>query len=412
MSSSKKHKTAIDSAVIFNLSSLPIITEYIEHDLNAFRQTFESTKIVTFDYDVWASTGNDTTYVNCQDDMTLDDAIKQLDNIVGMDCQNAEMIVFGSTVTEAFEKIIPECIEKCTSKTTFKELIEIARTSEHWYEQLEYTLGVVVPSHVTFYYWRKIKLTCTGWSHKPLLRVLNDSAEIPMNWLETDTVYVVDSHAQKVTKWGKPVEYFPIVHHSTKAFASKYADIVNNPLLRQKNQFAFGMSNYTGSDDTERSRIEHQMHRLTAMNPEAKFYVSGNVYGIRTKIPYEQYLEEVAKSSATMIIPSYDVNAFSVRRISEAIHLKTVLLFWSTEDLHRLFKDTIYEDFLRVYEKWGLILHEQTAEAIQRALDDIEIWHLQIIHDLEQTKIFKEWYDEKWYKYQMTNILNRKNAKE
>jgi hypothetical protein len=410
MSSSKKHKTAIDSAVIFNLSSLPIITEYIEHDLNAFRQTFEQTKIVTFDYDVWASTSNDVNYVNCQDNMTIRDAIVQLDLLIDWTWRESEMIVFGSTVTEAFEKIIPECLEKSTVNTTFKELIDIARASEHWYEQLEYTLGVVVPSHVTFWYWRKF--TYSAPSHKPLLRVLNDSAEIPMNWLETDTVYIVDSHAQKLTKWGKPVEYFPVVHHSTKAFASKYADIVSNPRLRQKNQFAFGMSNYTGSEDTERSRIEHQMHRLTAMNPDAKFYVSGNVYGIRTKIPYEQYLEEVAKSSATMIIPSYDVNAFSVRRISEAIHLKTVLLFWSTEDLRRLFKDTIYEDFLRVYEKWGLILHEQTAEAIQRALGGIEQWHDAIIYDLEQTSIFKEWYDEKWYKYQMTNILNRKNAKE
>lgn len=410
MSSSKKHKTAIDSAVIFNLSSLPIITEYIEYDLNAFRQTFEQTKIITFDYDVWASTGNDVDYVNCQDDMTIRDAIVQLDSLIDINpWRESEMIVFGSTVTEAFEKIIPECLEKCTAKTTFKELIDVARASEHWYEQLEYTLGVVVPSHVAFYYWRKY--TYSASCNKPLLRVLNDSAEIPMNWLETDTVYVVDSHAQKLTKWGKPVEYFPIVHHSTKAFASKYNDIVNNPRLCQKNQFAFGMSNYTGSEDTERSRIEHQMHRLTAMNPDAKFYVSGNVYGIRTKIPYEQYLEEVAKSSATMIIPSYDVNAFSVRRISEAIHLKTVLLFWSTEDLHRLFKDTEYYDFLCVYEKWSLILHEQTAEAIQLTLDDIEIHHSQIIHDLEQTKIFKEWYDERWYKYAMTNILNRKNDK-
>ena len=391
----------LESAIIYNLSSLPIITEYIEHDLNAFRNVFGQTKIITFDYDVWANT-SDTVFISTPDHKSIVASIleieKKLDNV---DIVLSTNIVFGTTINEEYENLIKDVLERCNFYSTYGQILDAARESTFYDSKLEYSLGNVICSHVTFHFF--VRWFNDSFQQKTILRVLNDSVEIPMTWLQCKQAYVVDSHAQTKTKWVDKVYHYPVVHFSTLAFADK--------IVRKRYKFSFGMSNYTGSELTERSKIEKTMHELTELDKKCNFYVSGNVYGIRTKIPYNEYLDKVAASYCTMIIPSYDVNAFSVRRISEAIHNETVLLFWSTSDIERLFSEPCNKDFLNVYETYNLLLPENpTAYDILTVLHFAKAYHSDIIKELKETNIFKNWYDMSWYNEQMLTIITETNA--
>ena len=398
-------KNRLKSAIIYNLSSSAMINQHLDADLNGLRKVFERTTIVTFDYDAWCNIGNDAHFINTPDDSTIYDVVirmlqKQFQ--AGALLEHSEHIVYGTSINEEFESIINDILPQINSVSTYSEILALARASEHYHEQLEWSLINVIPSHITFYcYVRMFQFT---FADRTIFRIVNDSVEIPLKCLNefTKQQFLVDSHCQTVTKWGASTKYFPLVHFASKHFC----DALSSKSDEKFNLFTFGMSNYTGDEKSERSLIETTMWDVSNSKHKINFYCSGNVTGKRNKIEYSEYLTKVAQSCSTMIIPSYDKNALSLRRISESVGLNTVCLFWSTDDLLRAFDNPQYGDVLLVYEKYDIIIHSHEPEAIRQSMHNAAVHRKEIISELKSTKIWQEWHDLTWYKSQMSNIIN------
>ena len=59
-------------------------------------------------------------------------------------------------------------------------------------------------------------------------------------------------------------------------------------------------------------------------------YITNNKLKLKTQIPYSLYLDKLAYSSFTLIIPSYDINTFSILRFMEAIASGCIPMILST----------------------------------------------------------------------------------
>lgn len=398
-----KHISSVfDKALVFNLSAMPIIVDYIQHDLDGFRKTFNETNIITFNFDVWSST-TDTKYVfdglQSTGRTTILDVLSKLNTLISSKYIDVPTFFYGTTIKEEFENIITDLIKQVNIHTCLDDVVHLARNSMHFNSSIEYDFDNVVIAHLCMHHWVLVARHKT----QKILRVLNDSVEIPMNFLECEQIYIVDSHAQTMTKWQKPVKHYPLVHWSSKALLDKLSQ--NAELSTKKYDFSFGMSNYTGDINSERSVIEETLQKVVNLLPDyRKFFISGNVFETRTKIPYDEYMKYVYESKCTMIIPSYDINAFSVRRISEAINLGTVLIFWSTKNFEQLFpKDSqIYS----VYKHHELLLPENPTVADINDVVNRACYNYQQINSLlRHSDIFKSWYDVQLLQRQLLKII-------
>lgn len=80
--------------------------------------------------------------------------------------------------------------------------------------------------------------------------------------------------------------------------------------------FVFGL---TAFNDKYRSNIIK--HISVNLTDSSKFYYCEIVNDVKidTRIPYDQYLKQVALSKTTLVVPSYDVSTFSIHRFVESI---------------------------------------------------------------------------------------------
>ena len=81
--------------------------------------------------------------------------------------------------------------------------------------------------------------------------------------------------------------------------------------------FAFG---YTVLEKSGREKYVKYVDRLAARFQNAQVFVKNEILGIDTTLDRDHYLEKLAESRFTMMLPSYDNHCFSIYRWLEALH--------------------------------------------------------------------------------------------
>lgn len=87
--------------------------------------------------------------------------------------------------------------------------------------------------------------------------------------------------------------------------------------------FTFGYTCVT----KERKWVSDEIEQICSMFDTYKLFAKDKIKGIDTSIPRKKYLEYIARSKYTLIIPAYDVTSMSIYRIIESLELNCLPLF-------------------------------------------------------------------------------------
>lgn len=175
-----------------------------------------------------------------------------------------------------------------------------------------------------------------------------------------------------------------------------YADITQ---LKQekKHTFAFALTN-TWKDRSERTVIINKLMHLH----NAKAVNDGFVFRFYSRhktqqhlsdklLPYDTYLELIKYSKFTLIVPSYDVDCFSLRRFCESLVLGCIPLIYEKCNLHMFNRWPAFKSILEQY----CIVTDDNLQNLQEFIAALDydkllhkIWHTEFIQQYVTNYIY------------------------
>lgn len=128
----------------------------------------------------------------------------------------------------------------------------------------------------------------------------------------------------------------------------------NTDLNRKRNMFCFGASFVTKGRYEFYDKLSPMLTKICEKHSEnnIRLFIKNKEKGINDSMPYDEYLNHIAASNFTLIIPAYDQTTFSLIRFYEAIANGCIPLIHEGVDLSEFLSsyklDKFYTNILTV----------------------------------------------------------------